>query len=165
MKMFRNRIILLMAVAIQNVALAVQVETLVDFNSMNGDAPEAGLVRDIQGNFYGTTYIGGFNDDGTVFRLTPPKGQTTWSLTTLLDFNNTNGARPSSNLIRDTKGNLYGTTTQGGAHNLGVVFKLSPPPKGQIAWTQTTLQEFNGTNGAYPSANLIRDVKGNLYGT
>jgi uncharacterized repeat protein (TIGR03803 family) len=85
----------------------------------------------------------------------------------LHSFDNADGATPYAGLIRDTAGNLYGTTTYGGATSTcsppsgcGVVFKLSP------TGTETVLHTFTGgADGGYPSAGLIQDAAGNLYGT
>ncbi len=77
------------------------------------------------------------------------------------------GANPSAGLVADGAGNLYGTTIAGGsgscAGGCGTVFKLSPQQGG--GWTKTTLYSFQGNDGAAPSASLIFDQAGNLYGT
>lgn len=135
---------------------------IASFNHTNGAVPQAGLVRDSAGNLYGTTEYG----NGTVFRLTPPTdGHTAWTLTTLANFNGSNGANPQERLLRDPNGNLYGTTPAGGANGYGTVFKLSPPTTGNTTWTLKTLISFNGTDGKYPYAGLVQDQSGNLYGT
>jgi len=139
---------------------------LQSFNVTNGAYPFAGLIADGAGNLYGTTNGGGANNDGVVFELSPPAaGKTAWTETVLQSFNGTNGAAPYAGLLADGAGNLYGTTNAGGAIGAGVVFELSPPAVGKTAWTETVLQSFNGTNGAYPFAALIADGPGNLYGT
>jgi len=123
----------------------------------NGDGarPFAGLIFDTAGNLYGTTYVGGTSNRGTVFKLAPnPDGS--WTESILYRFTggrNGDGARPTSGLIFDTGGNLYGTTTTG-----GVVFKLAPNPDG--SWTESVLSYGHG-----PSSGLIFDTAGNLYGT
>jgi uncharacterized repeat protein (TIGR03803 family) len=72
----------------------------------------------------------------------------------------TDGAYPQSQLIWDSAGNLYGTTTEGGASNNGTIFKLAP------AGAETVLYSFAGSpDGAYPTAGVIRDAAGNFYGT
>jgi uncharacterized repeat protein (TIGR03803 family) len=140
--------------------------TLVNFNGTNGANPQADLVRNSAGNLYGTTYYGGAYSSGTVFKLTPPAaGQTSWTRTTLVNFNATNGAYPAADLVLDSTGHLYGTTTAGGAYSYGTVFKLTPPAAGQTSWKRATLVTFNGANGASPRANLVLDSAGNLYGT
>lgn len=79
---------------------------------------------------------------------------------------NDDGSFPHAGVIADAKGNLYGTTSNGGADHSGVVFELSPPKKGETAWTQTTLYAFTGANdGGNPQAALTMDADGNLYGT
>jgi uncharacterized repeat protein (TIGR03803 family) len=91
----------------------------------DGGYPDAGLIADAKGNLYGTTEFGGADCDGTgngcgtVFKLTP-KGKET----VLYSFDGSGGANPRGGLIVDAKGNLYGTTYVGGAHNRGTVFEL-----------------------------------------
>ena len=84
----------------------------------------------------------------------------------LHSFNNngTDGISPYASLIIDAAGNLYGTTVEGGIHDLGTVFELSPEEGG--GWTEKVLHSFgHGTDGAGPYAGLIFDAAGNLYGT
>ncbi|MBT9096464.1 hypothetical protein KFZ76_01915 [Methylovulum psychrotolerans] len=145
---------------------AAQLTTLVDFNGSNGQVPFSELVSDASGNLYGTTSQGGTSNIGTAFRLSPPTaGQSQWTLTTLANFNPTSGGSPLAALVKDVSGNLYGTTSQGGAKNWGAVFKLSPPAAGQSQWTLATLVNFGFSNGADPMGGLVRDTSGNLYGT
>ncbi len=121
----------------------------------NGAAP-VGLVMDSGGNLYGTTEYGGTYGDGTVFEL----GQGSGTITTLATFNGTDGQYPLAALILDSSGNLYGTTTAGGAYGDGTVFELAPG-----SGTITSLAPFNGTDGQDPEGGLSMDNTGNLYGT
>jgi uncharacterized repeat protein (TIGR03803 family) len=140
----------------------------------DGSYPAAGLVRDAKGALYGTTYEGGTASAcgatgcGTVFKVTPPaKGQTAWTETVLHSFSGGHdGAFPTSALIADEKGALYGTASEGGDYDFGTIFKLTPPATGGTAWTPSVLYTFTGlTDGSYPAAGLIADPKGALYGT
>ena len=132
------------------------VTTLASFNGINGANPWAGVTLDAAGNLYGTTLAGGANIAGTVFEIA--RGSTT--VTTLASFDDTNGAGPFAGVTLDAAGNQYGTTSQGGASNLGTVFEIA---KGSA--TITMLASFNGTDGAYPRAGVTLDAAGNLYGT
>jgi uncharacterized repeat protein (TIGR03803 family) len=86
-------------------------------------------------------------------------------LVPLVRFNGTNGAGPHGGLIADADGNLFGTTLDGGANDVGTVFEIAKTAGG-YASTPTTLVSFNGTNGAYPYyATVIADANGNLFGT
>ncbi len=136
----------------------------------DGSIPSAGLLADSTGALYGTAAVDGARGAGTVFRLNPPAaGSTAWTETTLWGFSgHEDGARPLGGVIADRSGNgvLYGTTRFGGAHNLGVVFSLTPPVSGQGVWTETTLWSFTGRNtGAKPQGALLQDSIGALYGT
>jgi len=72
------------------------------------------------------------------------------------------GANPSAPLVADASGNFYGTAANGCTYNYGCVFKLSNP---NGIWTQTILYSFSGADGATPTASVILDSTGNLYGT
>jgi|HubBroStandDraft_4_1064222.scaffolds.fasta_scaffold07033_2 uncharacterized repeat protein (TIGR03803 family) len=124
----------------------------------DGCSPAAGLVRDSKGNLYGTNAWGGRpSDAGTVFML-DAAGQET----ILYNFSGPEYGNPDARLVRDSKGNLYGTTSQGGAYGVGTVFEVAP--NGQ----ETTLYTFTGwgggVDGIYPN-DLLLDSHGNLYGT
>jgi len=128
--------------------------TLASFNVTNGATPSAGLIQGSDGNFYGTTYYGGSNNDGTVFQMTPAG-----VLTSLVSFNNTNGAHPYAGLVQGSDGNFYGMTYSGGSANDGTVFMITP------AGVLTTLVSFGGANGSNPEAALVQGNDGNFYGT
>ena len=126
--------------------------------SDDGENPYAGVIRDADGNLYGTTYDGGGPmNGGTVFELSPAGKETV-----LYSFTGSNGDgyNPNAGVIRDTAGNLYGTTYYGGAYGAGTVYKLSPTGK------ETVLYGFTGlADGGLPLGGVIMDVAGNLYGT
>jgi uncharacterized repeat protein (TIGR03803 family) len=136
----------------------------------DGANPLAGLVFDQRGNLYGTTQFGGdlatcTKGCGVVFELSPASGS--WMEQLLYAFTNSNGdgREPSANLIFDSFGNLYGTTSGGGTNHAtccGTVFKLSPG----ATWNETVLLSFppNQSQGAYPTGTIALDGSGNLYG-
>jgi len=131
------------------------------FNGKDGYYPTVGLAIDAAGNLYGTTVGGGLYSWGVVFELIPKTGGG-WNEKILYNFN---GNDPGAEgLILDAAGNLYGMAYQGGAHNYGYVFELSPKTVG--GWTEKVLYSFIGTDGSQsPISNLIFDGAGNLYGT
>jgi uncharacterized repeat protein (TIGR03803 family) len=135
----------------------------------DGENPMSGVIIDSAGNLYGTAQGGGsffncagFAGCGFVFKL-----DASGTETILYDFTGgTDGGNPFGGLIRDSAGNLFGTTTFGGdltcnaPQGCGVVYKLD------TAGTQTVLHAFSGgTDGAYPDDSLVLDSGGNLYGT
>src|SRR5205823_10574980 len=70
------------------------------------------------------------------------------------------GGNPFAGLIADDSGNFYGTTTGGGAHGAGTVFKITPRGR------ETVIYSFaGGSDGVYPIGSLLRDSTGNFYGT
>jgi uncharacterized repeat protein (TIGR03803 family) len=144
------------------------VETVLHrFNGTDGQGPYAGLIFDSSGNLYGTTNRGGGTHIfGTVFKLTPNANEG-WTETILHRFSGTgtDGFEVFSALIFDTAGNLYGTTSSGGAfyNKRGTVFELTPHTGGR--WTETVLFSFNTKDGDAPYAGLVLDGAGNLYGT
>jgi uncharacterized repeat protein (TIGR03803 family) len=127
-----------------------------NFDGVDGIAPQAGLVRDAAGNFYGTTSLGGAVDNGTVFKL-----DTTGAETILHSFaGGIDGDSPHAGLIRDAAGNLYGTTPAGGDPGSGTVFKLDS------TGAKTVLHNFfDHPDGKSPWAGLVGDAAGELYGT
>src|SRR5271157_5652562 len=126
--------------------------------SPDGANPYAGLVRDAQGNLYGTTVNGGAQAKGTVFKV-----DATGNETVLYSFTGAggDGASPTGLLVRDAQGNLYGTTVFGGASGKGTVFKVD------ATGNETVLYSFTGAggDGANPEAGVVQDAQGNLYGT
>ncbi len=142
-----------------------------NFTAMSGDGryPSAGLIFDASGNLYGVTGSGGgdgFMDAGIVFELMPIAGGK-WSEKVLHNFNEEgmDGVGPSSTLIFDGSGNLYGVTISGGSAGHGTAFELSPGGDG--SWTETILHNFseNGGDGYFPNSALVFGLSGNLYAT
>jgi uncharacterized repeat protein (TIGR03803 family) len=128
-------------------------------NAADGGLPFAGLVIDGAGNLYGTTYSGGTPGGGTVFKI-----DSSGTPTVLYNFCSQSGCEdgeaPFAALVRDSAGNLYGTTDFGGFFGQGTVFKLDTTGK------ETVLRSFNGaSDGGQPVAGLALDGAGNLYGT
>jgi uncharacterized repeat protein (TIGR03803 family) len=148
------------------ISMALQATVLHNFNGTDGSVPTGELVRDAAGNLYGTALFGGVAGCGfgcgTVFKLDKAGKETV-----LYSFSGGNdGGNPVSGLVRDTAGNLYGTTRYGGdlsclsGSGCGVVFKVDTTGK------LTVLYSFiGGADGADPEAGLALDAKGSLYGT
>lgn len=136
--------------------------TLLSFNNTNGANPIGGLIFGKDGFLYGTTGFGGTNlSFGTVFKLT-----TNGNLTTLYNFQGTDGEEPSFRLIFGNDGRLYGTASFAGdptnspsGIGSGSVFGIT------TNGTYTTLFLFHGTNGSFPASSLMLGPDGNLYGT
>ncbi len=149
-------------------------------NGTDGRFPYAGLITDSSGNLYGTTTYGGtYGQDtggyGTAFELTPPSTDgEAWTESVLWNFGNgKDGQNPYANLIMDSNGNLYSTTSAGGQFgNGGTVFELTPPSMAGGSWTESVIDgEFFypgerdiGNLGGLLYAGLIMDTSGNLYG-
>ncbi len=119
--------------------------------SGDGAYPFAGLIQGADGNFYGTTYLGGAGGNGTVFRITPAG-----AYSNLVSFNGSDdGAQPEAALVEDAAGNFYGTTTAGGPYGKGSIFRLSMTSAPQI-----TVQPSNQTAVAGAEAQFTVAVAG-----
>jgi uncharacterized repeat protein (TIGR03803 family) len=123
-------------------------------NCVDGSSPQAPLVRGTDGNFYGTTQIGGDNRQGTVFKITSQG-----ALTTLHSFAGYDGSEPVAGLVQASDGTFYGTTSQDGPNGYGTLFQIS------ANGTFETLHGFEGTDGKVVLAGLTQAADGNLYGT
>jgi uncharacterized repeat protein (TIGR03803 family) len=120
-----------------------------------GFEPQAGLTVGADGNLYGTTFLGGTNGDGTVFRVTP-----SGELTTLVTFSGPDGNEPTDSLLAMPDGWLYGTTLNGGIYgDEGTVCRVNT--NGQFQ----QLHSFNFGEGAAPWAGLAAGPEGWFYGT
>ena len=125
----------------------------------DGAGPQGGLINDTQGNLYGTTYVGGRDGCGTVFKLSPRGDETILFSPSALS----EGCYLGPDLVMDSIGNLYGTAEYGGpgrcGRGCGVIFKVSP------GGSESTLYNFgSGPVGTNPNQLLV-DSSGNLYGT
>lgn len=134
-----------------------------------GARPAAALTSDSTGTLYGTTYTGAADGNGTAFLLSPPAaGSHRWIQTVLHRFstNVKNGIYPDSSVILDAKGNLYGTTSEGGINDAGVVFELVRPANAGDPWKEKVLHRFTGgSDGGTLHGTLVFGADGNLYGT
>jgi uncharacterized repeat protein (TIGR03803 family) len=133
------------------------------FAGPDGSNPFANLIGDASGNLYGTTENGGSSSQcpggqlgcGVVFKLDPIGRETV-----LYRFSGgADGSRPAAGLVRDDSGNLFGTTSAGGAFGNGTVFQIDR------ARHETVLHSFAAVEGVEPSCQLVRDLRGDLYGT
>jgi len=128
-------------------------------------SPYGGLVADAKGRLYGTTYYGGANGFGAVFKLTRGSNGS-WTEIVLYSFQGgKDGSATTTTLLFDKTGNLYGTTSMGGDPkcDCGIVFKLAPS---NGKWTESVAHRFTGTpDGANPYYGLASDKAGKLYGT
>lgn len=143
-----------------------------DFTATEGNSPVGSILPDSTGALTGATLIGGTNNQGTIFRLTPPATPgDPYTLQTLWNFTGgDDGAQPFDGVIADAKGNLYGATYQGGQFGDGVTFELIPPTVAGGAWTESILHAFQGTSGstkdgARPIDTVRFGPDGALYGT
>ena len=131
-------------------------------NPGDGYTPVAGVLLDSVGNLYGTTVEGGRYSGGTVFELSPSAGGV-WTEKILHHFggSTTDGGGPRTGVTIDASGNLYGTTSYGGAYGVGTVYEIS-----RKTGTEKVLHSFSTTGKeGYGPAGLILDAAGNLYGT
>jgi uncharacterized repeat protein (TIGR03803 family) len=135
------------------------------YGAATGSFPSAGLIMDSAGNLYGTAFGGGAHNLGAVFELSPTTSGS-WNETVLYSFaGGSDGENPAAALVFDSSGSLYGTTEYGGLYSNGTVFELSPSVNG--TWTESVIRSFAGypADGRYPTASLVFDGNGNLYGT
>jgi uncharacterized repeat protein (TIGR03803 family) len=129
------------------------------FNSTNGLAPQSNLVVDANGDLFGTASQGGADGNGDVFEIA--SGGST--ITPLASFNVGNGKTPGGTLVIDASGNLYGTTSSGGASGDGTVFEITAASILADDPTITPLVSFDGADGDSPQGLAI-DSQRNLYG-
>jgi uncharacterized repeat protein (TIGR03803 family) len=137
-------------------------KTIHNFYGSDGCYPQSTLVFDSAGRLYGTAYSGGAYNQGVVFQLIPDSGGF-WTRKDIYAFTGgKDGANPLVGVTLDSAGNVYGTTSKGGAQGDGVVFELVN--KTASYWTERVLHTFEGY-GSDPEADVIFDAEGNIYGT
>jgi len=160
----------------QSQSFATTFNVMHNFGGTDGYFPQATLAMDGSGNFYGTAWIGGTGSEGVVYELSP--SGTGWTQTILWNFcagggSCADGSQPTAPVIVDTSGNLYGTTSTGGANGKGTVFKLTHTGS---TWSESVLYSFGATasDGAAPMSRLtyagassgaLYPGTGALYGT
>ena len=143
------------------------IETILhNFAGTDGAFPSSELAMDSEGNLYGTTLLGGANDVGSVYRLTPPTSGGTWTESVLFSFSGPDGSSPFGPLWLDGDDVLYGTTSGGGSLQGGTVFRLARPKQPGNSWAESVLYAFSGgRDGGSPEAGVILDNQGRLVGT
>lgn len=154
-----HAITFMVVLALAALAQAQTFTVLYNFTgSSDGAYPSASLITAKAGNLYGTAYLGGAYGNGLVFELNSAGAETV-----LYNFKGgpSDGGSPFAPVIRDSKGNIYGTTYYGGSSYCGVVFKID------AEGNESVLYSFAGgtSDGCYPYQGLVRDKAGNLYGT
>jgi uncharacterized repeat protein (TIGR03803 family) len=114
----------------------------------DGTHPFAGLIQGLDGNFYGSTLLGGSANDGTVFRISP-----SGSFRTLLSFDGSDdGAEPTAAMVQDAGGNLYGATTLGGPYGKGSIFMLTITSAPHITLQPSNQTAFAGASVSFSVA-------------
>jgi len=171
----RCAVIFALTIIFTSAVWAAKEKILYSFTGGNdGSGPYSTLIFDQKGNLYGTTAVGGFYGDGTVFELSP-NSNGSWTESVLYSFGayagDGTGPDDNSGLVFDIEGNLYGTTASGGnssacpygADSCGTVFELTPNQGG--GWKESILYNFSGgSDGASPGGGVVLDKSGNLYG-
>jgi len=126
-------------------------------NCADGSSPSAGVIQGMDGNFYGTTPVGGIHRYGTAYKITPA-GILTVLHTFCSEVHCIDGAYPYGGLVQGPDGNLYGTT-YGGGIEYGTIYRITP--SGDFA----VIHNFSGIEGYYTYAGLMKATDGNFYGT
>jgi len=167
--MKRSAVLVLLVFGVLLGSAWAQTESVL-YSFPNGYEPNGGLVFDQKGNLYGTTWFGGDDNNGVVYKLTPEGKETILYAFCPKGEPCSDGEYPLASLVLDRNENLYGTASAGGRRKCfdgdyacGVVFKLTPKGK------ETVLYRFcaqdSCADGRYPTAGVVMDQKGNLYGT
>jgi uncharacterized repeat protein (TIGR03803 family) len=126
------------------------------FDSTDGSTPQASLVQGSDGTLYGTTSSGGGGGVGTVFKISTDGS----GFGVMRTFGGTSGSTPQASLVQGSDGAFYGTTSGGGTHGFGAVFKVSADGS-----SFSVIHSFGGTDGSTPQASLLQGSDGAFYGT
>lgn len=144
--------------AVSRMTPAGDLTTIYSFtrDGTGGNNPFSGVIQASDGNLYGTAYVGGTGNGGSIYRLT-----LAGVATHIHSFDNSKKEPffPYGGLVQASDGNLYGTTLRGGSNDAGTIFRIA------LDGTFTLLHEFNGGQGENPEGTLIQAADGNLYGT
>jgi uncharacterized repeat protein (TIGR03803 family) len=132
--------------------------TVYTFDGTEDGAFPGALIQASNGNLYGTTYSAGSGFNGTVFEI-----NSAGTLTTLHSFAGPDGSSPYSGLVQATNGTLYGTTSFGGANSEGTIFGITA--SGVLTVLHSFCSQSSCADGEWPTASLIQDTDGSLYGT
>src|SRR5579862_3688231 len=127
----------------------------------NGAYPLSRVTFDSAGNMWGTTQLGGTADEGNVWEIL--KGTTT--IKEIAYFHGPNGAYPMAGVLIDKSGNVYGTASQGGSANDGVVWEITASSISAKSPWLSVIASFDGTHGFFPVSGVTIDSAGNLFGT
>jgi uncharacterized repeat protein (TIGR03803 family) len=122
------------------------------------------VIADAAGDLLGETGGGGAANVGTVYEIAKTEAGYADTPTTLVSFDLADGGLPQGGLILDAEGNLFGTTSNGGAGRHGTVFEIART-QGGYAGAPSILFNFKNGRGRYPSGALIADAAGDLFGT
>jgi len=126
------------------------------FDSVKGGEPRGSLIQALDGKLYGLTNIGGAHYKGTLFQYDPVSNV----YINKFDMDSTNGSYPRSSLVQASDGKLYGTTSNGGTHNKGVLFQFDP-----VTNIYSKKIDLDSATGSYSVGALIQALDGKLYGT
>lgn len=146
---------------IYKTSAAGAIKTLHTFSGYPNDGanPIGAMVQANDGNFYGVTYLGGAKNLGSVFKITPAG---TYTLLHSFAGYPSDGTHPRSGLIVGSDGNLYGTTSQGGAKNDGEIYKITPA--GVVTLLYSFCSATSCTDGFSPIQPLVQHTNGKFYG-
>ena len=140
----------------------IETKVFNQYTNQTGAYPSGGVILDSSGNVYGTNYLGGAQNGGVVFKLSPSGSGWTISVLNALPGEPQGGGGPGSFLFMDSQGDIFGTTVTSPSGN-GSVFKLKFQ---NGTWVYSSLHNFTGgADGSAPYSNVVSDSEGNLYGT